>query len=187
MLEISYEEFAGVFENEAAEQSESAQANKRPEHQIFVTDCQVDTDLELLFPDSYISNVSERVRLYRELDNTENEEALQKFESQLIDRFGPIPGPTSELLNIVRLRRVAKRLGFEKVIIKNDRMIIHFVSNQMSPYYQSPTFDRILRFVQRNPQVFQMKETKEKLTMSAENITSIQEAMVVLVKLENTQ
>lgn len=187
MLELRDEEFAGVFENDAGEEADAAHANKRLENQTFVTDCQVDTDLELLFPDSYISNVSERVRLYRELDNTENEEALQKFESQLTDRFGPIPEPTLELLNIVRLRWMAKRLGFEKVIIKNDRMIIHFVSNQMSPYYQSPVFDRILRFVQRNPRVFQMKETKEKLTMSAENITNIQVAMEMLAKLENTQ
>jgi transcription-repair coupling factor (superfamily II helicase) len=185
MLELRDEEFAGVFDSDASEEDKASHAEKHTGPQIFVNDCQVDTDLELLFPDSYISNVSERVRLYRELDNTENEDALQKFEKQLIDRFGPIPEPTLELLNVVRLRWLAKLLGFEKVIIKNARIIIHFVANQMSPYYQSAVFDRILRFVQRNPQVFQMKETKEKLTMTAERINSIQQAMAMLMKLKD--
>ena len=190
MHELHDEEFAGIFEN--TETSDDKKTIKNPsdaypsEHHAFVTDCQVDTDLELLFPDSYISNVTERVRLYRELDNTESEETLLKFATQLTDRFGPIPAPTAELLNVVRLRWLSKRLGFEKVIIKNRRMIIHFVANQKSAYYQSAVFDTVLKFVQRNPKVFQMKETKEKLTMTIENIDSVEAARNILTKVENS-
>lgn len=178
MLELRDEEFAGVFESEPLE------GPKKEEQYLFVTDCQVDTDMELLFPDSYIRNVTERVRLYRELDNIEAEEKLKDFEQQLNDRFGAVPVPTKELLDVVRMRWTAKKLGFEKIILKNGRMLIWFVSNQMSPYYQSHTFERIIAFVQKNPHLFQMKEAKDKLTMNAEQINSINDAIQLLRKIE---
>jgi transcription-repair coupling factor (superfamily II helicase) len=179
MLELRNEEFPDLFKD-------SEQTDKDPDDikiVTFVNDCQVDTDLELLFPDDYIRNVSERVRLYRELDNTETEEKLLEFKQQLIDRFGPLPEPTEELLNVVRLRWIAKILGFEKIIIKNDKMFVHFIANQMSAYYQTNIFEKIIRFVQSNPGVFQMKETKEKLTMVIDNVTSISKAMKLLGQL----
>lgn len=180
MLELRDEEFSGILEGDPTEKPQ------QPEH-VYVTDCQVDTDMEILFPDKYIANVTERVRLYRELDNIENEENLKEFEQQLLDRFGPVPEPTMELLNVVRLRWEARNLGFEKLFLKNNKMLIWFVSNQMSPYYQSPTFEKIIRFVQRNPNLFQMKEAKDKLTMSAENVSSISEAMKLLQKIKQFQ
>jgi transcription-repair coupling factor (superfamily II helicase) len=173
MLELRNEEFPDLFEN----QEESGTAEEEKDVVVYVSDCLIDTDLELMFPDNYIRNVSERIRLYRELDNTETEEKLLEFTQQLADRFGPVPEPTVELLNVVRLRWMSKKLGFEKLIIKNEKLYVHFVANQMSPYYQSSVFEKIIRFVQLNPRIFQMKETKEKLTMIAENVTSISKAM----------
>jgi len=154
---------------------------------VFVNDCQVDTDLELLFPDNYISNTTERVRLYRELDNTETEEKLKEFEKQLADRFGPIPEATIELLNVVRLRWKAKSLGFEKIMIKNEKLFIYFIANQSSPYYQSPIFGKILGFIQRYPKVFQMKESKEKLSMTADRVTNITKALELLDRILNNE
>jgi len=178
MLELREEEFSDLFKEETNPENESAP------HQ-YTIDCQIDTDLELLFPDDYVSNVSERIRLYRELDDIGNEEKLKEFEQQLTDRFGAIPEPTRELMNVVRLRWMAGQLGFEKIILKNGKMLIWFVSNQMSPYYHSPVFEKIIRFVQKNPFLFQMKEAKDKLTMISESVYSISEAMKTLKKIQS--
>jgi transcription-repair coupling factor (superfamily II helicase) len=180
MLELRDEEFAEVFEDNAKNDGQT----KVPEAQDFIIDCQVDTDLELLFPDAYIRNVTERVKLYRELDSIETEEKLLEFEKQLTDRFGPLPKPSRELLDIVRMRWIAKSLGFEKIILKNGKMLVMFVSNQQSAYYQTPVFEKIIHFVQKNPQVFQMKETKDKLTMTSEPVNGIGKAMELLKKIQ---
>ena len=179
MLELRDEEFTDLFE------ADSPEKNTTETNHIYIADCQVDTDMELLFPDEYIRNVTERVRLYRELDNIETEEKLKEFEKQLNDRFGSLPEATLELMNVVRMRWIAKNLGFEKIILKNSKMLIWFVSNQMSPYYHSHTFEKILRFVQKHTNLFQMKEAKDKLTMSAEPINSISHAIKLLYKIEN--
>jgi transcription-repair coupling factor (superfamily II helicase) len=180
MLELRDEEFGNLLEDQPTE--------KTPEiEHVFISDCQVDTDMELLFPDDYIRNVTERVRLYRELDNIETEEKLKEFEQQLNDRFGQLPKPTIELMNVVRMRWIAKQLGFEKIILKGGRMLIWFVSNQISPYYKSAIFEKVIRFVQRHPNLFQMKEAKDKLTMSADHVSSISEAMKLLTKIQDFQ
>jgi transcription-repair coupling factor (superfamily II helicase) len=180
MLELRESEFQGLFDDENVKNQEEG----KPETaEAYILDCQVDTDMELLFPDKYVHNVAERVRLYRELDNVENEEKLKEFEQQLADRFGPLPEVSVELLEVVRLRWLARSLGFEKIILKSEKMLIWFVSNQQSPYYQSAVFDRILHFVQKNPRLFQMKEAKDKLTMTAEPVGSIKKAMELLKKL----
>jgi transcription-repair coupling factor (superfamily II helicase) len=194
MLELRDEEFPDLFNDEKSEDNteESVNENLKANPKIlptrkleFVSDCQVDTDLELLFPDTYISNVSERVRLYRELDNTDNEESLLNFEKQLTDRFGPLPEPTLELLNVVRLRWKAKELGFEKIMIKGSKLFIYFITNQNSAYYHSPVFDKILKFIQHKPNVFQMKEAKDKLSMTVDNVTSISKAIKLMDTLIN--
>ncbi len=143
----------------------------------FISDCQIDTDLELLFPDDYISNIPERISLYRQLDNIESENGLKEFEEKLTDRFGPLPEPTNELLVVVRLRWVAVRLGFERIVLKNQILVCYFISSRNSPYYESEIFSMVLSFVQRNPGLFRMKENKDKLTLTIENIKSISEAV----------
>ena len=147
---------------------------------VFVEDCQIDTDLELLFPEEYISNISERMNLYRELDQIQRQEDLQLFEKGLIDRFGPLPGPSQDLLQVVNLRQLANRLGFEKIVLKNEKMIGYFVSNQDSPLYKSKVFTRILSFVQKQPRLFRMKEQNNKLTLACEPIHSVTAACELL-------
>jgi transcription-repair coupling factor (superfamily II helicase) len=147
------------------------------------TDCQIDTDLELLFPESYIENVSERIRLYRVLDTIDDESGLTDFENELVDRFGTIPEPSRELINVIRLRQMAARLGFEKITLRNERMLVYFIGDQKSPYYESDTFRRILKYVQQNPRLFKMKEAKDKLAMSISPVKSIRQAMEIFEKL----
>jgi transcription-repair coupling factor (superfamily II helicase) len=171
--ELRETEFREVFSEKETEKSAS---------HTFINDCQVETDLELLIPEEYIPGNSERIRLYRILDNTRDEDSLKKFEADLTDRFGTLPVQTRELLNVVRLRRLAIGLGFEKIVIRNETMIIHFISNQMSPYYRSTLFTGILGVIQHHKEM-KMKEHKDKLTLSLRNISSIDKALAVLEKL----
>lgn len=143
-------------------------------------DTTVDCDLEVFFPENYIESTRERVRLYRELDETQNEQALESFANQLIDRFGKMPSQTIDLLNVVRLRWLAQELGIERIQLKNSRMVCYFVSNQNSPYYQSPEFSRVLQFVQKNPRSCHMKEAGGKLTMSFEGIKEVRRGLEIL-------
>ncbi|MBU8891288.1 MAG: transcription-repair coupling factor [Bacteroidales bacterium] len=172
ILELKESSFQDLYEKEQKKETE-----KQITQQKFITDCHIDTDLELLFPDNYISNISERVRLYRELDNTESEESLIKFEEQLIDRFGQPPLQTTELMNVVRLRWLAIKLGFEKIILKNRKMVVYFINNQDSAYYNSTVFSKILGFIQQNPKGILMKEINSKLTMSFINTNNVQNAI----------
>ncbi len=172
--ELKENEFSDLFREE-----KKADLKKQKTEQRFIQDCQIETDLEILFPDDYIPNISERINLYRELDNIGSEDQLKKFEEKLQDRFGALPHPTRELLNVVRLRWLAIDLGFEKIILKNNTMLMHFISNQDSPYYQSSIFSGILQFVQKNQESFQMKEGK-KLTLTVENIGNINKALEIL-------
>ena len=146
----------------------------------FVKECQIETDLEILIPDDYISNITERLSLYKELDNIETEEALLAFQDQLIDRFGPVPAETQELLNAIRLRRLAKTIGFEKLILRNQVMTGHFVSNEASPYYQSEIFTAVLKYVQSHSNTCRMKEGSGRLSITFQKVNSVSEALKVL-------
>lgn len=172
MLELKESSFHDLYQHEQKEELEKQIADQK-----FISECHIDTDLELLFPDSYINNISERIRLYRELDNIEDEEKLREFENRIIDRFGEIPEQTIELINVVRLRWIAIKLGIEKIILKNNKMIAYLIADQESAFYTSQVFSRILNFVQQNPKNIQMKELKGKLTMTFEQIKSINESI----------
>ena len=148
-----------------------------------VQDTTVDCDLEVLFPENYIESTRERVRLYRELDETLNETALESFANQLVDRFGTMPPQTLDLLNVVRLRWLAQEIGIERIQLKNSRMVCYFVSKQDSPYYQSEEFSRVLQFVQKNPRSCNMKETGGKLTMSFEGVREVKRALEILERI----
>ncbi len=149
-------------------------------HTSFVNDCAIDTDMEILIPDDYVNNITERLNLYRELDDSKNEEELMRFETQLKDRFGPVPEQTLELIHTIRLRWLAMETGFEKLLLKNNRMVGYFVAKQSSPYYQSEAFTSVLKFVQQFPKVCKMKETNGKLTLSFEEIKSVDDAVAAL-------
>ncbi|RLD31125.1 MAG: transcription-repair coupling factor, partial [Bacteroidetes bacterium] len=146
----------------------------------FVKDCQIETDLELLIPDDYITNIRERLSLYKELDSIEHEEVLLEFQDKLIDRFGPLPKEVSGLMNAVRMRWLAKKVGFEKIILRNRNLTGYFISNQESAYYQSPEFTTILQFVQSNPGRCSMKEAKERLTLAFNEIHTVFDALEIL-------
>ena len=174
--ELKEEEFKELF---AETESDTFGKSRTPKR--FVKDCVVDTDLEILIPDDYVTNITERLNLYKELDNIESDEDLKSFTAQLTDRFGPIPQPALELINTIRLRRIAQETGFEKVILKNNKLIGYFVSDQNSPYYQSDIFTAVLHYVQKHPHTCKMKENiNHKLTLSFERIKSIEEAINTL-------
>ena len=149
----------------------------------YVKECQLETDMELLIPDHYITNIRERLSLYKELDSIENEELLMEFQEKLIDRFGPLPGQVGGLMNAIRLRWLAKRAGFEKIVLKDQRLTAYFISNQESPYYRSEVFSSILRFVQANPGRCRMKEARDKLSLSFDKVPTVFDALELLKRL----
>ena len=146
----------------------------------FVHDCQIETDLEILIPDDYVSNIAERINLYKELDNYETEEELAKFEEELVDRFGPVPEPTKEMIQALRLRWMGKAIGIEKLVLKQNKLICYFISNQDSLYYQSPLFTKVLNFVQKNPNLCTLKERKGRLSLVFEHVKTIVKALNLL-------
>ena len=172
--ELKQTEFKEIFKDEKADSSQAFLNLK------FGSDCQIDTDLQLLFPDKYIQSISERMLLYRELDNQENEEGLVLFEAGLADRFGKLPIESIELIEVVRLRWVAIHLGMEKIILKNKKMICQFISDPQSPFYQSAVFVKILHYVQAHPQTCRMKEGNNRLSLTFEKVKSVQQAKIVL-------
>ncbi|HSH19148.1 MAG TPA: transcription-repair coupling factor [Draconibacterium sp.] len=172
--ELKQEEFQGLFD-EVVDKKQSQAFLKLK----FVNDCQIDTDLELLFPDDYIKGTSERMLLYRELDNLENEEQLELFKTGLIDRFGKMPQESIELLEVVQLRWKAIELSMEKIILKNKTMICYFVSDQKSKFYQSPEFLKIVQYIQKTGKG-KLKETNHKLTLTFSNVFNVETADYVL-------
>jgi len=149
----------------------------------FVKDCQIETDFEILIPDDYVNSTKERLSLYKELDIIETDEGLDKFREQLIDRFGAIPLQTQELIQTVKLRKIAKNIGFEKIILKGNKFLGFFIPDEKSPYYQSESFTKVLNFIKGNPRASKMKEGNNKLTLSFENVNSVVTAINKLKEL----
>ena len=148
--------------------------------EAFVSDCTLESDLELYVPDQYVPSDSERMLLYRELDGLQTDEQLAAFRARLVDRFGPVPTCGEELMRVVPLRRHGKRLGCEKIILKQQRMALYFVSNPDSPFYQSEVFDHLLDFVAHNPRRCQFREQNGKRSMAILNVSTIEEALGIL-------
>ena len=146
----------------------------------FVDECQVESDLELLLPAAYVTGSSERMLLYRELDGLTLDKDVDAFRVRLEDRFGPIPPETEELLRIVPLRRLAARLGTEKVFLKGSRMTLFFVSNLDSPYYQSLAFGKIIAYMMKYTRRCDLREQNGKRSMVVKDITTVEEAVAVL-------
>ncbi len=152
--------------------------------QPFVSDCTIETDLEVLLPDDYVSSVSERLLLYRELNDLTSEEELAIYRRNLADRFGPLPPATEELVKTITLRRMAKEFGIEKIVLKQDRMVLHFPSNPQSSFYQSPHFMSVIRFAQANEKRSHLKEANAKLTLAVDNVKSISQAIDQIAKIK---
>jgi len=157
---------------------------QKEEDKIYVKETQIDTSFEILFPDDYINNISERLNLYTKLNELKTEEELQKFESELEDRFGELPTEAVDLLNSVRVKWIASHIGIEKLILKQGKMIGYFISDQQSAFYQSKIFSKVLQYVQTHPQQCKMKEKQTRnglrLLLSFDKITSVDKALKVL-------
>jgi transcription-repair coupling factor (superfamily II helicase) len=150
----------------------------------FVKDIQIDTDFELLFPDEYINNITERLNLYNELSQIKDEATLQQFEQKLIDRFGALPKPAIALLNSVRIKWKATAMGIERLLMKQGKMVGYFIGDQQSNFYQSNRFMNVLQFAQRNGTVCKMKEKETKnglrLLLTFDNVKSVNKALELL-------
>lgn len=155
-------------------------ADERHEHGDYVQDCTIETDFEILIPDRYVIDIQERLSLYRQLDNIGTEAELEQYRLELNDRFGPIPDQTRDLLDAIRLRWLAKEIGFEKLTLKAGAMIGFFITNQNSPYYQSKNFTRVLEFIKSAPAHYKMYEKGESLRLSKTGVETIGEALNAL-------
>ena len=151
---------------------------------VYVKETQIDADFELLFPDDYVNNITERLNLYTELNKIKDETALQKFESELIDRFGELPAQAEDLLNSVRVKWIANGIGLEKIVMKQGKMIGYFIADQQSQFYQSPSFTKVLQFVQAHAQLCKMKEKQTRnglrLLLVFDKINSVEKALQAL-------
>ena len=172
-------------ENEFKELYEEVEGHHE---KVFVKETQIDSDFELLFPDDYINNITERLNRYTELNQVKDEEGLQKFESELIDRFGELPSQVEDLLNSVRIKWIANSIGLEKIVMKKGKLIGYFISDQQSAFYQSPGFMKVMRFVQSHPQLCKVKEKQTRnglrLLLVFERITSVDKALKAMEPFE---
>ena len=171
-----------ILELKETEFKEHFAGEEKPDR-FFVNDCVLETDLQLLIPTDYVENTTERLSLYKDLDDLNTEEELLKFAEQLQDRFGLVPDETRGLFLAIKFRWLAARLGFEKVILKSGKFIGYFVANQESDYYSTEIFGRILNFVQYHPRQCQIKEVNNKLSLTVNQITDIEEAYDFLLKM----
>ena len=146
----------------------------------FVEDCAIESDLEMYFPETYVPGSSERMLLYRELDSIVEDRDLDVYRQRLVDRFGPVPKEGEELMQVVLLRRLGKRLGCEKIILKQGIMNMQFVSNNDSPYYRSSTFGQIINYVTMNVRRCELRETRGKRLMHVKEVASVTDAVAIL-------
>lgn len=175
MLELSTEEFADTFSDQKRQE-----ADVQGEETTYVSDCVIDSDMELMFPATYVPQEGERISLYQELDNMERETDVMEFRRRLEDRFGRIPREGLELIRIVTLRRIARTLGIEKIILKQGEMYVYFVGEENKAYYQSPAFGRILHYLQENTRRCQLREVRGRRSILIHHVLTVEEAVGIL-------
>lgn len=177
VTELKNDEFQDLYAEQIA-QGEAISGDD------FVDDCAVESDLEMYFPDNYVPGSSERMLLYRELDNIARDEELEAYRQRLIDRFGPVPRQGEELMLVVPLRRVGRRLGCEKIILRQGRMQMQFVSNTQSAFYQSAAFGRVINYIGYHPRRCNLKEKNGKRSMVVSQVASVKEAVEILKEID---
>jgi transcription-repair coupling factor (superfamily II helicase) len=171
--ELKRTEFRDLFKEEIAKQED------------YVQDCTIDTDLEILIPDSYVDSITERLTLYTRLDNCDTEEELQQLHAELIDRFGPIPPQVEDLFNTVRIRKIAVSLGFERLILKNEDLRCYFINRPDSPYFESDTFRRILEYLQKHTNKAKLKQAGKHFLLVVDDIRSMADLLVFLQRMSS--
>ena len=155
----------------------------RSRDESYVSDCTIETDQLALIPDIYIDMTAEKIRIYKELDSLGSEKEMEQLKKRLADRFGAIPDEVLRLFEIVKIRQLGQKLGFEKIIIKNGVMIAFFISNPLSQYYRSDMFARILENVTLNPKLFELKQNDNKLRVFSKNVDGLTAAYSLLKRL----
>lgn len=164
--ELKETEFRELFQQEVEDKKE------------FTKECQIETDLEVLLPDDYVTSVSERLLLYKELNDLSSEQELDQYRLRLQDRFGQVPAPTEELIRTITLRRMAKEFGIEKLVLKQNKMVCYFVSNQDNPFYRSANFGKMILFAQHHPQLVRLKQEPNKFSMVCDGVVNIEQAIL---------
>lgn len=177
ITELKEKEFKELFAEQYAHTAES----------FLPGDCQIETDLELLIPSDYVSSTEERVNLYREIDSLSDQNAIQVFAGQMADRFGPLPPATQGLLKAVKLRWEARKVGFEKLVLKGGLLIGYFLSRKDSPFFDSTAFRQTLAFVQANHRNCNLKETNNRLSLTIKNVAGVDEALSLVQKIQQVQ
>ena len=180
VTELKNEEFGQLYEEDLAH-------GREVRGDDFVEDCSLESDLEMYFPDNYVPGSGERMLLYRELDNISSDEDLEAYRRRLEDRFGKVPKEGLELMQVVPLRRLGKMLGCEKILLNQGRMQMQFMSNTNSPFFRSPTFSKVLNFVNKHHRRCTLKETKDRNMMLVSNVTSVGEAVFILREIINEE
>ena len=180
IADVGYETYQKILDEAVLELQNEEFSDLKPNvRREFVSDCFVESDLELLFPDNYIENVAERITLYRELDNINNEEDLNAFIRRLEDRFGALPKPAENLIQMLQLRWLAKSLGFERLILKKGQMLLYFVENKEA-YYQSEIFGKVLQFIASNPCSCKLREQNNKRSILIQDVRTVSTAYQLL-------
>ncbi|MDE6278386.1 MAG: hypothetical protein K2M05_00270, partial [Paramuribaculum sp.] len=166
-------------------EAENPEAPVKPlgEEDEFVADTLIESDLELLLPPDYVPETSERIALYRQIDSLDSESEVAEFSKNLVDRFGKIPEVTAELLRIPLLRRLARKLGVEKVMLKQDKMFIHFVDKSNRAYYNSHAFGKILNYVAGAGARCTFRERDEKCSIVVSNVKSVKSALDIFTRM----
>jgi len=185
--EIGYEMYQKILDEALVELKETEFSDVFPEEKSheFVRDCVIETDLEILIPDFYITNMAERMNLYKEIDSLETETNLMALRKKLIDRFGPVPVQVESLFQTIRLRWLARELGFEKLVLRKNRLVAYFISNPDSGYFQSARFTDILSFIKTNPLCCKLKEDNERLFLTFREVTTIEGSLQKLECMKN--
>ena len=180
--DIGFETYHKILDEAIAElkENEFSDLFDKETELVYVTDCAIETDMEVMLPSDYVSSTAERISLYTELDHIKTEERLMEFTAQLIDRLGPLPKPDNDLLNTVRLRWKAKDLGFEKIVLHDNLMIAHFVSNQESPYYETETYHQVMQYIISHPKRCSVKEAHAKLILTIKEVSTVTQALDVV-------
>jgi transcription-repair coupling factor (superfamily II helicase) len=182
IAEIGFEMYNKILDEAVQElkDDEFGELFADEQNRKYVSFTQIDTDLEVMIPDEYVTNIGERYNLYNDIAKLENEEQLTAFEKELEDRFGPIPAPVFELFNTLRLQWLGKEIGFEKISYKKQTLKGFFINNAKSSYFESDQFGKVLAFVGANPSISNLKEVKGQLRLALSNITTIDYALHLL-------
>jgi len=171
--DLKRKQFKDLFKEEIQQQDD------------FVSDCTIETDLEILIPDTYVENIAERLSLYTRLDNSEDEEELNEFYQELQDRFGPVPTQVDDLFRTVRSRKMAVQLGFEKMLLRDNVLKCFFVPNHESPYFQSDTFMKIMQFLQTETNKAKLKQVGKNGILVVSEITSMEKLLAFVQKMHD--